>query len=92
MAKTTNPQTETSAGSDAVSPPASSDEPALASDTAQAEPAVDEEWTPVVTKWYDMDNYGCPKCPFDSIELDRTVQHIYLAHILPAAQGFHEKE
>lgn len=77
-----SPPIDSAEGSDSVSPPADEQEPSV----------VAPEWLPTITKWYDMDNYGCPKCPFDSLDADVIAQHIYLAHIMPAAQGFHEKE
>ena len=73
------------AGSETDSPPATSEEPVAVGVT------VSEEWAPRVTKWYDMDNYGCPACAFDTLEIERYSQHIYTHHILPAAQAFREE-
>lgn len=66
-----------------ASPPASEQEPSVV-------PEIDDEWLPIVSKWYDMNNYECPKCPWSTLDADAIATHIYRSHILPNAQGLIE--
>lgn len=58
-------------------------------------PLIDSGYGWSVTKWYNLDNYKCNSCAWDTVGdthsgngTDAIAEHIYLAHILPnGSQG-----